>query len=182
MEKRGGQVTEDVFRRTRTADVDRVMAIFAQAQRFFKANGIDQWQNGYPNRQTIEADIRRRYGYVLEYGHRIVATAAVSFDGEPTYQRIEDGNWSTNEPYAVVHRMAVDVTEKGIGRASVIMRNVEAMCRKRGINTIRIDTHRDNRPMQRLLAKNHFRRCGLIFLADGSERIAFDKQLEDAGS
>ncbi|MCI1858907.1 MAG: GNAT family N-acetyltransferase [Sporolactobacillus sp.] len=166
-----------VFRRTHEADVDRVMEIIAQAQRFFQARKIDQWQNGYPNPQSIISDIRNGYGYVLEKAGRIVATAAISFDGEPTYRRIVDGRWSTDEPYAVVHRIAVESSEKGAGLASTIMKQVETMCRKKGISTIRIDTHRDNRPMQRVLEKNHFRCCGIIFLADGSERLAFDKRL-----
>ena len=38
---------------------------------------------------------------------------------------------------------------------------------------IRVDTHEANLPMQRLLEKNGFVKCGKIQVADGTERIAF---------
>jgi hypothetical protein len=40
---------------------------------------------------------------------------------------------------------------------------------------IRIDTHRDNVPMLSLLDKSGFERCGIIYLKNGDERIAFQK-------
>ncbi len=43
-------------------------------------------------------------------------------------------------------------------------------------NNIRIDTHKDNKVMQHVLARNGFKRCGIIFLLNGDPRVAF--QLE----
>lgn len=39
--------------------------------------------------------------------------------------------------------------------------------------TIRIDTHRDNQPMQNAIRKAGFTYCGIIYCWDGSERLAF---------
>ena len=33
------------------SDVDRIMEIISDAQRFLKDSGVDQWQNGYPTRE-----------------------------------------------------------------------------------------------------------------------------------
>jgi RimJ/RimL family protein N-acetyltransferase len=38
---------------------------------------------------------------------------------------------------------------------------------------IRIDTHRDNTIMQHLLSKYGFQYCGIIYLANGDERLAY---------
>ncbi|HBN29292.1 MAG TPA: GNAT family N-acetyltransferase, partial [Clostridiaceae bacterium] len=47
----------------------------------------------------------------------------------------------------------------------------------KGVHSIKIDTHRENKSMQRLLKKNGFEYCGIIYLKDKSERIAFEKTL-----
>lgn len=41
------------------------MEIIKQAQCYFKKQGIDQWQNGYPNSTVIKQDIEKKESYVL---------------------------------------------------------------------------------------------------------------------
>ncbi len=165
------------FRRAINEDVFDIMNIINQAQVYFKEQGIDQWQNNYPNIETINSDIENEYGYVLSKDNKIVATAAISFDGESTYDSIYDGEWLSSDDYAVIHRVAVDNTYKGLGLSSKIIRYVEKLCLDKEINSIRIDTHEENISMQRSLKKNGFKYCGVIFLEDGSKRIAFEKIL-----
>jgi len=173
------------FRRTVEADIDRILCIIRQAQEYLKQQGIDQWQNGYPNRETIADDIRKGYAYVLLMNDVVVGTVAVTFDGEKTYDKIYEGKWLSEREsapgrrldYATIHRIAVDAQYKGAGFASKIIWNIEHMCRSRNVHNIRVDTHRRNTSMQRLLEKNGFIYCGIIYLEDGSERIAFEKIL-----
>ncbi|SCH69123.1 MULTISPECIES: GNAT family N-acetyltransferase [unclassified Romboutsia] len=165
------------FRRAINEDVFGIMNIINQAQVYFKEQGIDQWQNNYPNIETINNDIENEYSYVLLKDNEIVATAAISFDGESTYDSIYDGEWLSNDDYAVIHRVAVDNAYKGLGLLSEIIRYVEKICLDKGINSIRIDTHEENISMQRSLNKNRFKYCGLVLLDDGSKRIAFEKIL-----
>jgi ribosomal protein S18 acetylase RimI-like enzyme len=165
------------FRKSVGTDVDSIMKIIRQAQAYFKEDGIDQWQNNYPNVETIENDIKNKYGYVLLENNIIIGTAAVSFDGDKNYDFIYDGKWMSSDEYAVIHRIVVDSDHKGSGLASVIIENVENMCLYRGVHSIRVDTHKENKSMQRLLQKNGFKYCGKIYLEDKSERIAFEKIL-----
>ncbi|HEY8422547.1 MAG TPA: GNAT family N-acetyltransferase [Thermoclostridium sp.] len=164
------------FRRAVSADLNEILEIIRQAQDYFKNKGIDQWQNNYPNEEVINNDIESKKGYVLVDGDIIVGTVSVSFDGEKTYDYIE-GEWLSNGDYAVVHRIAVRMDYKGKGLASVILKNIEHMCLKEGIHSIKVDTHEDNRSMQRLLQKNRFTYCGVIYLQDGSKRLAYEKLL-----
>ncbi|NLY77092.1 MAG: GNAT family N-acetyltransferase [Tissierellia bacterium] len=163
------------FRRAVKSDIDRIMNIIKQAQDYFKEQGINQWQNNYPNPDTINKDIEKGYGYVLLKEGEIVGTVAVSFDGERTYDRIYDGKWIGNIDYAVIHRMAIDSNLRGQGLASVIIDNIERMCLAKDIHSIRIDTHEDNKSMQRLIEKNGFKYCGIIYLDDNSKRLAYEK-------
>lgn len=166
------------FRRAKNSDVPRIMEIIGQAQAYFKEHGINQWQNGYPSAETIRRDILNHNGYVLVKDGLIVATVTVSFGGEETYSKIYDGKWMTDQAYAVIHRLAVDNHYKGNGLASAVLADIEKMCLGRRVRSIRVDTHRDNKSMQRMLEKNCFAYCGIIFLADGSKRMAFEKTLD----
>lgn len=166
------------FRKTDIIDINQVMNIIKQAQTYFKHQGIDQWQNNYPNTEIIRKDIENNYSYVLVKEQNIVATAAISFDGEKTYNHIYDGQWITNDDYAVIHRIAVDSNYKGLGLSSEIIKNVEMLCLNRGIHSIKVDTHEENLSMQKMLKKNEFEYCGIIYLEEGSKRIAFEKKLD----
>lgn len=165
------------FRKAAETDINNIMNIIKQAQTYFKEQGINQWQNNYPNVETISNDIANKNSYVLLKDNNIVATAAVSFDGEKTYNSIYEGEWISNNEYAVIHRIAVDNTYKGLGLSSQIIKHVEELCLNKGVHSIKVDTHEENISMQKLLKKNKFQYCGIIYLEDGSKRIAFEKTL-----
>jgi RimJ/RimL family protein N-acetyltransferase len=165
------------FRKAVEEDIKDIMNIITQAQAYFKEMGINQWQNNYPNVEVISNDIANKNSYVFIKDNRIVATAMISFDGEKTYDSIYQGKWISNEEYAVIHRIAVDNSYKGLGISSEIIENVEQLCLNKGVYSIKIDTHDENISMQRLLEKNKFQYCGIIYLKDGSKRIAFEKTL-----
>lgn len=163
------------FRNAKVSDIDRIMFIINQAQEYLRNKGVDQWQGNYPNKDIIINDINIKIGYVLEKDDDIVATVAVSFNDEGTYDKIYKGKWITNNEYAVLHRIAVDNKQKGKRLSSVIIAKVEDMCIKRGIRSVKVDTHRKNESMQKMLNNNGFTRCGIIYLEDGSERVAYEK-------
>lgn len=165
------------FRKSEKCDIDEIMKIIKQAQIYFKENGIDQWQNNYPNPDTIKNDIDNGVSYVLIKDDKIVGTTVISFDGESTYNHIYDGQWLSNEKYAVIHRIAINNDYKGMALSSKIINYTEEICRERNVNSIKVDTHKDNISMQKLLEKNDFKYCGKIILNDGAERIAFERIL-----
>ncbi|MBS4536303.1 GNAT family N-acetyltransferase [Clostridium sp. D2Q-14] len=165
------------FRKTVESDINDIMVIIKKAQNFLREKGIPQWQNGYPGIQIIKNDLKKGYAYVLIDVNKVIATLAISFDGEKTYKDIYDGKWISNDQYAVIHRLAIDDDYKGKEIASIIINNIEKICLDKGIDSIKIDTHRKNLPMQRMLKKNGFKYCGVIYLEDKSERLAFEKIL-----
>lgn len=170
------------FRHAQTADLPQIMGIVAQAQAYLAAQGIDQWQDGYPDEATMREDIARQNAYVLAEDDRVCGIASIIFDGEPTYDRIHDGAWTTAEPYAAIHRIAVDATMRGKGIADAVMQGAEEVVARRGLTGIRIDTHRQNVVMQRMLQRNGYALCGVIYLTEGkeagAERVALEKTLK----
>lgn len=166
------------FRKSKREDIEKIMMVIKKAQAYLKEQGIDQWQNGYPNEDVIKTDIDNDESYVLVDGKKVIGTTALSFDGENTYNSIYEGEWLTNGDHAVIHRIAIDSDFKRKGLASKILKEVDKECEKKKIESIKIDTHRENMAMQNLLMKNGFKYCGIIYLNDGNERIAFEKVLE----
>ncbi len=163
------------FRKAELRDLEVIMSIIRKAQDQFKKDGIDQWQNNYPNEDIIKSDIEKEESYVLLKDNTIVGTVYLSFTGESDYDKIYQGQWLTEGPYAVIHRVAVELDLRGQGLASRVMEFAVNKCKDRGFNSIKVDTHKDNKPMQRLLDKYGFKYCGLIYLKSGAERIAFEK-------
>ncbi len=168
------------LRKANISDIDHICRIIGGAQVQMARLGIDQWQNGYPDRSAIEEDILYGAGYLLDDAEsgEIAAYCAAIFDGEPTYARIYDGEWLTaGSDYVVVHRLAVADKFKHRGIATNLLRQIEDIARNRGVASFRIDTHNDNDYMHIICARLGFSRCGIIHVSDGTPRVAYEKLL-----
>ena len=99
----------------------------------------------------------------------IIAVFAFIEGPDITYNKIYDGEWPNDKPYFVIHRIAVSQHRRGV--ASFVY---EECLKKHPV--LRIDTHKDNIPMQNSLKKNGFTYCGIIHLLSGDERLAYQKE------
>ncbi len=163
------------FRKAQLSDVTQIMKIIKQAQKFLKNSQIDQWQNNYPNAITIKNDINNDCSYLIEINNRVVGTLAIIFDREATYDKIYFGEWKTNSDYVTIHRIAIDNDFKGSNIGKTLIDKTVLLAQKKCFKSIRIDTHRDNLIMQKFLLKNNFYYCGVIYLSDGNERLAYER-------
>lgn len=166
------------YRKTELLEVSEVMKIIDSAKEYLKKQGLDQWQDGYPNDMVIENDVKAGISYVWVENSEIFGTTALSFDGEVTYEEIHEGNWKSNQKYGVIHRMAVSEKAKGSGVAVQMMNDAEKICTQNKVYSIKVDTHENNKPMQRLLEKLGYEYCGIIYLENGDKRVAFEKLLK----
>lgn len=157
-------------------NIPRIMELIDQAKEFLKGNGVDQWQQGYPNQASIEEDIEDKTGYVCVENGEIAGYVCIDFRGEPAYEGLR-GSWLSIQPYAVVHRLALDNAVKGKGLASQAFQLTEELCQKRNIHSIKIDTDDKNEIMKHLLQKNGYQYCGTIWFQN-SEKIAYEKLIE----
>lgn len=156
-------------RKTEQSELDTVMKIYERAQRFMVESGNpDQWKKGHPSRDMIEEDISFGRSFVCLENGKIECVFMYEYGDDPTYAYIEDGEWPNDAPYGVLHRIASAGNVKGI--ASFCLQWCYLQCKN-----LRADTHKDNKVMQRVLSKNGFSRCGIIYIADGSQRIAYQK-------
>ena len=163
-----------IFRHATTADIDRVTEIVAHASKRLGKAGIDQWQRGYPNRESIVQDVENGVGMILCMGAEILAYGAVIFTGEKAYDDITGGDWLTQGEYAVIHRLCVSEIFVGMGFAKQFMRAAEAMAAER-VNSMRIDTHPDNVIMQKMIGSLGYTYCGDVVIE--SRRLAYENLL-----
>ena len=148
-------------------DLPAILKIYAGARAFMaKTGNPNQWKNVHPPRQLLEQDIREGNLYVLSCEGDIHGVFAFFLGEDPTYRVIQGNGWRSSAPCGTIHRIAGDGSG-GILHACV------GFCRKQ-IGYLRIDTHEDNRVMQGALKKEGFVPCGIIHIADGSPRIAYD--------
>ncbi len=154
-------------------DIHICKQIIDDGRAFQKEQGFVQWTEDYPNEDTIRDDIKAGKGYVIKLDNHIAGYLCVDFDGEPAYADIQ-GQWHTEEPYAVIHRMSFGKEYRGMGLAETTINLVEELCAAENIKGIRIDTGFSNKRMQHVLEKSGFRKCGTIIF-QGSGKAAYDK-------
>ena len=147
--------------------VPEILDIYAAARLYMREHGnLEQWNGNYPSREVVCADIEAGQLYLCTEGEEIYGVFCY-FEGEdPTYREIFDGAWLNSRPYGVMHRVAVAKHQRGV--ASFCFSYCLSRC-----HNLKIDTHKDNFPMQKALEKNGFVRCGIIYLASGDPRIAY---------
>ena len=158
------------IREARPTDLNEIMAVMDAARKIMRQSGnLHQWVAGYPSETAIKADLEKTGGFIVEDYGRLVGYFAFLPSPEPTYDRIYDGAWLDEErPYLVVHRIASYPEVHGI------FGSIMDFCFAHDTN-IRIDTHRDNHIMQHLLVQHGFAYCGIIYLANGDERLAYQR-------
>lgn len=157
------------IRKTQPEELNILIRMYENARIFMASHGNPlQWGNTYPTPQILMDDISSGNSYVCVEHNKIIAAFYYKEGIDDTYVRIYEGQWVNEAPYGVVHRITSDGTIHGA--ASFCLNWAFNKC-----GNLKIDTHRDNIVMQHLLDKNGFKYCGVVYLEDGSERIAYQK-------
>jgi len=149
-----------MIRLAETKDLDEIMKIIEEAKLFLKENGVPQWQNGYPNKDSFKEDILKKQLYVFE-DSVIKGVFVLSKETESCY--ITDF-WPEAFDYLVIHRIAVKNEYKGENIAGQMFDFSFKKARETNKKSIRVDTHEKNIIMQKLLKKHNFEYCGIIYL------------------
>lgn len=150
-------------------DVPVIMGLIEEARGIMRSCGnVNQWIDGYPSQETIVNDINNGHCYLcVEQGSgEVIASFAFIPGPEPTYAEIYEGRWLEDKPYYVVHRLASTAASHGVFNDVMDYCMAIAGC-------LRIDTHRDNVIMRHVIERYGFAYCGIIYLLNGDERLAY---------
>lgn len=154
-------------RHTRESDLAAILEMYDNSRREMRAEGnVTQWV-GYPTEVQIEEDMARGASFVVEDNGEAVGTFALVKGEEPTYNVIERGRWIDESEYATLHRMARVGNARGVSAAAFAYAKEECP-------HLRMDTHQSNYTMRHIAEREGFVYCGVVYMSDGTERLAYE--------
>ncbi len=157
------------IRKSNPEDINEIMDSIETARQLMRESGnLIQWTNGYPSRELMLESIKNEFNFLIFENEEVVATFDFIIGDDPNYSVIENGAWLNDEKYVVIHRLASNGKARGVAKFCF------EWCFSQFPN-IRIDTHETNIPMQKVLEKLGYEKCGIIYVADGTPRLAFQK-------
>lgn len=157
------------IRKAEEKDLQEILNIIQEAKSYFAQHKIPQWQSGYPEGIDIEEDIDRQGGYVAQEDGVILGYSFIQVMQDHNYDVIE-GHWLNEEDYAVMHRTCIHDSAKGRGIAGMFVQKADSLS-----DNVRADTHELNASMRKMLEKNGFISCGIIYVEDGTPRVAYQR-------
>lgn len=160
-------------------DMPALLALGAAGSAYLRENGVDQWQDNFPNEAVFTRDIAHGNCWLFEHEGKAAGVIVVYLEPDADYPAIE-GQWLTDgTSYGVIHRAAIAAEYRGHGLAGEMFSLAEDIVLGSGCTSVRVDTHEDNRIMRHLLEKRGYTACGIVYLHHGSEpskrRVGYEK-------
>lgn len=154
-----------MFRNAQPEDLPRLLDLYLGSIELMRFQGIDQWDDVYPNEAVLEQDIVNQELYVLEEEDGLAASIVLNEDQEPQYRYV-DWQYHTGK-IGVIHRLCVDAGHQGRGCAKQMAKMAEQHFRKRECSAVRLDAFPKNQPAIRLYQSLGYEFCGRILLRKG---------------
>ena len=176
----GEQMSLIFTRRAQNSDVDKIVQILNDAISFLKESGSSQWQSGYPNRATVEDDIKNVCAWVLTVDNEVAGYAAVVIGRDSNYAKI-DGEWNNDvDSYATIHRIAISSKFRGMHLTQFFLSNIISLTYAQEIHNFRIDTGEKNKIVQHIATSHNFIKRGIIQVDDpiNPDRLAYELNIQ----
>ena len=167
-----------MIKEVKIEEISSVMEIIADAKRLLKKQ-YSQWQNDYPNQKVLLDDISNQNLFGFFQDGLLIGIESLIIKEDENYKGITLGKWIKNpsQKDLIIHRIAVrnNYHNKKIGD-QLIKFAIDYAKRKR-IHSIKVDTHKKNIAMQKILLDNNFSFRGIIYLKreeEDNQRLAYE--------
>lgn len=154
------------LRKVKIEEAHIALDMLSDARNHQREQGFEQWSDDYPNMDTVLDDISCSSAYFFVKDDIPFGYAYIGFNGEVIYNKIQ-GEWKSNRKYAVIHRLAFGKEVQGKGLSKSTFQAIKEFVGSRGIHSIRIDTHEDNKKMQHILEREGYQHCGIVTIPEG---------------
>lgn len=138
------------------------------------AQGLYQWNENYPNENTIVSDIDKEELFVKVEDDSVKGFVVLNQFEDKEYN-ILDWN-STKDNSLVIHRLCVSPKFQGSGVAKEIMEFTHKYAKDNGFEYIRLDTSVNNKRSIAVYEKHGYSNVGVITTEKG-EYACFEKHL-----
>ena len=163
-----------IIRKATIADLDGIMRMYNSCVKGMIANGIDQWDETYPNAEFITEDIISKTYYITIENGIIIGGITIDQNQDKTYLAMD---WKDkSDSFLVVHRLAVrsEFWKNGIGKSLMLF--TENLATEKGLKSIRLDTYSGNPKTMDFYLRLGYSKLGYIHLKEGKdEYYCFEK-------
>lgn len=156
-----------MIRKATLKDIDPAYEVILDAKKEFARIGSSQWQDsdGYPSKETLLEDLKNEGLFVIEENEKIIGVTVFCFGIDPSYVKIYNGKWLLDtDNYMTIHRTAILKEKRHLGYAQEIMDYAKQYAISKKVKSIRADTMVNNLETNRLLLRNNYTNCGIIYL------------------
>lgn len=154
-----------IFRLAEASDTDEIIKLYLKGIKHLTEQKILQWDDIYPNEETLVGDIMNREMYVLTDGIQILSCVVLNEDQDTQY---ENGAWRDREGrIVVIHRLCVNPDFQGCGLGRTTMEYAEQLIKALGYSSIRLDTFSDNYISRSLYEKLGYSYAGTVTFRKG---------------
>ena len=138
------------------SDLNSLLALKDACIARMRADGIELWDEVYPDAAVLARDLAAGTLHVLRKGDGILGCVALDTTHDPLWQGMD---WSAaGEPAAAVHRFMVHPAAQGRGLAKLLMAHAESLAWAQGFRSIHLDCFIANPAMLGLYERLGYRR------------------------
>jgi len=163
-----------MIRKANKVDLENIMKMYKSCVKGMIKNGIDQWDDTYPNTKIISQDLEAMTYYVAEIEGEIIGGINIDQNQDETYLAIDWKDKSNSS--LVVHRLGVKEENWGEEIGKRLMNFVEDLVVKEKLKSIRLDTYSGNPKAIKFYKQLGYASLGYIYLKPNkNEYYCFEK-------
>ena len=163
-----------IIRKANKIDLENIMKMYKSCVKGMITNGIDQWDDTYPNTEIISEDLNVGTYYVAEIDGTLIGGINIDQNQDDTYLEID---WEDkSDSFLVVHRLGVkeEFWNKNIGKDLMLF--TEKLVIEKGLKSIRLDTYSGNPKAMEFYRRLGYRELGTIDLKPNKDKYhCFEK-------
>jgi ribosomal protein S18 acetylase RimI-like enzyme len=152
------------IRLARIEDLDSVYSLVQEAIRHMDQQGIPQWDDIYPSKAILNADIENQQMYLIEVEGRVAGLTVINEDQSLEYAGVA---WAYGGRALVVHRLTIHPDYQRHKLASHLMDFAEEMAATENYDCIRLDAFTLNPAAFTLYENRGYRRAGIVRFRKG---------------
>ena len=131
--------------------LDIIFEMYSAAIENMEKQGIHQWDEIYPDKETLRQDILLNQMFIGEKDNKIAVCFVLNEECDEEYK---NANWICPDArFCIFHRLCVNPIFQKQGIAGQTMEYIENLCKSQGYDSIRLDCFTLNPYSQKLYNK-----------------------------
>jgi len=161
------------IRLARLEELETVYSLVQEAIRHMDEQGIPQWDDIYPSKAILNADIEKQQMHLIEVAGRVAGLIVINENQSPEYA---DVAWKYSGRVLVVHRLTIHPDYQRHKLASYLMDFAEEMAADKNYGCIRLDAFTRNPAAFTFYENRGYRKAGIVRFRKG-DFFVYEKKI-----